>query len=186
MRRAFLLLVVLVAVSAPLSAQQPTDHPLRLSLLTSDLGYTESDLSGSNWTGGFTLGLAYQWNPRWSAEVSYTRESHRSGAWTLTPAGTREFRALRVISQPLEATGQFNIVNSSRWTPFVGLGARYTAAPDNDPQAFSSDVSPIVVAGTHLALTRSLSLRFEAKYKIGDSTYYDQGLKTGFGVGWRF
>ena len=184
MRRVLFLVAVVLAL--PLAAQQYTDGQFRLSLLATDLSYTESDATGSNVDAGFAVGLAYQFSPRWAAEASYGREEHSTGyavynGPTFVTVGRRT-----VTAEPFEVSGLFNFTNDTRWKPYVGFGARYIAKPDDDSGRSETTVAPIVSGGVHFQITPTFSLRAEGKAKIGNDRYYDPTFKSAIGVGWRF
>jgi outer membrane protein W len=184
MRR--VLLSLAVCLTLPLAAQQSPDKPLRVSLLATDVTYTESDSSGSNLDTGFSIGLQYQFNPRWSAEASYGREEHTAGVAIYNGPTFVAIDRRTVTSQPVEFTGQFNFANDSRWKPYIGAGARYISKPDDGTRFSETQVAPLVTAGVHFQITPAFSLRAEGKAKIGDDRYYDSQFKTAIGVGWRF
>jgi outer membrane protein W len=185
MRRALLFLAVCL-ITLPLAAQQSPDKPLRVSLLATDITYTESDSTGSNLDTGFSIGLQYQFTPRWSAEASYGREEHTASWATYHGPTFVEVERRTVTSQPFEFTGQFNFANDSRWKPYIGAGARYISKPDDGTPRSETQLAPLVTAGVHFQITPTFSLRAEGKGKIGDDRYYDSQIKTAIGIGWRF
>jgi opacity protein-like surface antigen len=183
MRRSLLLL--LAAFSIPLAAQQAPDRPLTLSLLITDVSFTESDSSGSNLDAGMALGLRYMATPRWSVEASIGREETE---WRDFVLGSPELslREIEVTSYPVEVVAQWNFRTGIRWKPYLGAGLRYVPEPSNDPENSGDLLAPVITGGVSFNLTDSFSLRAEGKAKIGDDRYYDDHFKTAIGVGWRF
>ncbi|HEX8169193.1 MAG TPA: porin family protein [Thermoanaerobaculia bacterium] len=177
MRRFVLTLLTLLPFSA--FAQSTPDHPLRVSLFASDLGYTESSTAGGDWTGGFGLALEYRFRPTWAAEVSAAYEDHTTGG-IVTSHGffRREEHTL-----PIDVLAQYHFATDSRFKPYLGAGARYVRGT-----ALGNDrTSAELAAGFHLFLTPSLSLRVDAKQLLrNDSPAYDARTKTSIGFGWRF
>jgi outer membrane protein W len=186
------LLLSLFAVSA--FAQDKTDglHKgnVRLSLFGTNFTYTESDLTGSNFYGGFGLALEYRFSDRWSGEIAASRET--AGFTTIgVPGPDGVFLAERrsIIERPIDAVVQYHFFTRSAWKPFVGLGLRHVESPDAYVpfSESTSRTSAQMVGGVYYNITPRLSLRLDAKRLLRtDDAFYDDDTKAAIGFGWKF
>lgn len=162
----------------------------RVFAFGSDLGYTESDLSGSNLHGGLGLGLEYQFSDRWSGELSVTRE--KNATWTvgvIGADGAYEARNFEIVAHPVDAVAQYHFFTENAWKPFVGIGARYVSStgPGAPYEYEKTRLAPQLTAGFYYNITRRLGLRVDMKRLLSsDSTFYDDSRKLSVGVGWKF
>jgi outer membrane protein W len=187
-----MLLLSLFAVCAV--AQEKTDDlqkgTFRVFGFGSNFGFTESDVSGSNWHGGFGLGLEYRFSDRWSTEMSVSRD--RSPVWTfgtLGPGGELQTQRFRITSHPVDVMGQYHFSNRSAWKPFVGAGLRYVSetGPGFPYEGEDARLSPQLAAGFYYNITRQLGLRVDVKRLLAsDSTLFDDSRKVSVGLGWSF
>lgn len=183
--------LLLLAMAVPVVAQEKTENPrpgsMRLSVFGTNFGYTESDLSGSNWHGGFGLSLEYRLRERWSTELAISREEAPAGYFfDITPGVPVSPRRLDVVSYPVDLTANYHFLTRSAWKPFVGAGLRYTNAPEVSPygELEGARLSPQLVGGVHYNLTRHVALRLDVKRLLrNDSAYFEDDRKVGVGVG---
>jgi outer membrane protein W len=189
---AVVMLLLLFAVTAV--AQEKTEGlpkgTFRVFAFGSNFGYTESDLSGSNWHGGYGLGLEYRLSDRWSAELSVAREE--SATWTfgtIGPDGQLVQQRFSIVSHPVDVVGQYHFSTGSAWKPFVGLGARYvdSSGPGFPYSVEESRISPQITGGFYYHFTPRLGLRVDVKRLLrNDSTFFDDTRKVSVGLGWKF
>lgn len=195
MRRHFAvvtLLLLLFAVSAV--AQERTEGlqkgNLRVFAFGSNLSYTESDAVEANWRGGYGLGLEYQLNERWSAELSVSRE--QAGTWTvgmIGPDGVFQARNYKITAHPIDVVGQYHFFTKSAWKPFVGIGARYvdSKGPGFPYQIENTQLAPQITGGVYYNFTKNLGLRLDVKRLLANgSSYFDDERKVSVGLGWKF
>ena len=99
-------------------------------------------------------------------------------------AGVDGDDALRTY--PIDLTARFRWVNDTRFKPYIGLGARYVAAPHVDSMfGYTNRTTPELVGGVVYQL-RHLGIVADGKVLLGDHEYYDSMFKTSIGLSWRF
>ena len=181
MRKALLMSCVLFAV--PLFAQQAPDSKLQLSVFATDFGYTESDATGSRFHGNLGAALEYRWNRQWALELQVATEKYTGGIVIDQNGGLVIDRSER-RAYPLDLFAHYRFDNSTRWQPFVGAGLHY----ERSPYEGAGDTAGVAVdGGVHLMLTRSLSLRLDAKQLfLRNNGNFNTGIKGSIGFGWKF
>lgn len=182
MRKA-LLAVGLLLAALPSFAQQ---SPLRLSVFASDLGFTRSEGAGSDFSGGIGAALEYRWSQQWALELSVTREERTTGFGRIGADGSVQLEHREVHAHPVDLTAQYQFRTASRWKPYAGAGLRYVSGQTSTFQKQYS-LSPEIIGGVHFMITPELSLRFDAKQRIGnDDAAFDSAFKPSIGLGWKF
>ena len=163
--------------------------PLRLSVFVSDVQFSRSDIAGTDWNGGFGLGLEYRFNPGWSAELSVAREEHTQVIIPFDDVPGLPAPVIRtdVRSYPVDVTARRHFFATSRWQPFLGAGVRYVDGPTVLELEHDNRISAQVIGGVDFMATERFGLRFDAKRLLrGDSEIYDDTMKVSVGATWRF
>lgn len=196
MRKHFAVVTLLLLLFAvPGFSQDKTDEvpkgSLRVFAFGSNFGYTESDISGSNWSGGYGLGLEYQLSERWSGELSVAREQTPTFTFgVLNPDGTFGAVNTHITSHPIDVVGQYHFFTKSAWKPFIGIGARYVDSSRDEVYPYVFDearLSPQITGGFYYNFTPHLGLRVDVKRLLrNDSASYDDARKLSVGLGWKF
>lgn len=181
MRKALFVLCVLFAV--PSFAQQ-SSNPLQLSVFATNLGYTQSTATGSNWSGGLGAALEYRWNRHWALELQIASEQHTSRFVRIDQNGGFTADVRDVTTYPIDLLAHYRFDNASRWQPFVGAGVRHVLSSSNQ---LGDQTLLEIDGGVHFMITPSLSLRLDAKHTlVDDNGHFDAGLKPSIGFGWKF
>jgi len=195
MRKHFAVVTLLLLFAVSAVAQERTENlkkgAFRVFAFGSNFGYTESNLTGSNWQGGYGLGLDYQFTDRWSTELSVSHEQTPITTFgVVNPDGSFSPVNIRLTAHPVDVVGQYHFFTDSAWKPFVGIGLRYVDSSGNPyiPFAYNETrFSPQVTAGFYYNFTPHLGLRVDAKRLLrNDSTYFDDAHKLSVGLGWKF
>jgi len=195
MRKHFAVVTLLLLFAVSAVAQERSENlkkgSFRIFAFGSNIGYTESDLSGSNWNGGYGLGLEYRFSDRWSTEISVAREQTPTSTFaTLNPDGSFSPVNVHLTSHPIDVVGEYHFFTDSAWKPFVGIGLRYADTDRNHYYPFAyetSRISPQLTAGFYYNFTRHLGLRVDGKRLLrNDATYLDDTHKLSVGLGWKF
>ena len=123
--KASILAVVLLALSAPLSAQSWVVSALAGYTPSAGLDNQAPELSGLDVRGGFTWGAqgAYWFTPGWGAEVSWTRQS--SALRLSTADGGADLFAMTVGQLHANAVRRFGAADA-RLRPFAFAGVGTT------------------------------------------------------------
>ena len=141
------------------------------------------------------IGAAFHhdWTPRFAAGLSVAAEDAEIAycvGGILTP---ERCNYVNVRTYPIDLTARFQFPNDTRWTPYVGAGVRYVAAPDLTPEesgivvdGYSDEISPEIVGGFEFVISGPFALTVEVKGLLGDAEDYDSSLKVAAGLGWRF
>lgn len=194
MRRHFAVVTLLLLFAVRAVAQEKAEDlqkgTFRVFAFGSNFGYTESDLAGSNWHGGYGLGVEYRLSDRWAAELSVAREESPTWSYGLVgPDGQLQVQRFQLVSHPVDVVGQYHFFTRSAWKPFVGIGARYvdTTGPGRPYAVEESRISPQISGGFYYHFTPRLGLRVDMKRLLrSDSAYFDDTRKVSIGLGWKF
>ena len=135
----------------------------------------------------------HDWTPRFAGGISLAAEESEIAycvGGILTP---ERCNYVNVRTYPIDLTARFQFPNDTRWTPYVGAGLRYVAAPDLTPEErntvghdYSDEFSPEVVGGFEFVISEPFALNVEVKGLLGDAEDYDSSFKVAAGLGWRF
>ena len=195
MRKHFAVVTLLLLSAASAFAQQDRTAEVpkgtfRIFGFGSNLGFSESNSTGTNFHGGYGLGFEYQVSARWSTELSLAREATPFyGFASLGPDGVLQPQRIRVTSYPVDIVGQYHFFTDTAWKPFVGIGLRYVNV-DKDGYPYpveDSRFSPQISAGFYYNFTPHFGLRLDAKRLLrNDSAFYDDTHKVSLGLGWKF
>jgi outer membrane protein W len=199
-RRTTWVFALLLLSAMPLAAQDKGD--LEVSVLATNVGGGYSEGGGSDFKGGVGLGLSYWFSPRWSAELqASTQRTEFGGSLIEThfPDGTILVRRdeIRGSAYPIDLLARYHFLNTTRWKPYVGLGAHYVERPDFRSEAGlpffgradleANEVSAQVNGGTLFMITPRLGLRLDARYLMrGDNPIWDENFKASAGLSFRF
>jgi outer membrane protein W len=195
MRKHFAVVTLLLLFAVSAVAQERTANvkkgSFRIFAFSANFGYTESDVSGSNWNGDYGLGLEYQLSDRWSTEISVSREQTPTATiGTVNPDGSFSSSYTHLEVHPVDVVGEYHFFTASAWKPFIGVGLRYVDASRNRYVPFvggETRLSPQVTAGFYYQFTRHFGLRLDGKRLLrNDSTWYDDAHKLSVGLGWKF
>jgi hypothetical protein len=118
--------------------------------------------------------------------VAYERRLSRS--WSLELASTLQNQA-DAETYPFDLIAHYNFPNlQGRWRPYAGIGARYVAAPGNEPRGeiYDNQIAPEVAAGINFIASEHFDVHAEAKHTLGNTYRYDDPGKITLGIGWRF
>jgi hypothetical protein len=188
MRNAAVLASVAVFVTLSIQAQAPQPHPgtTSVSVMLSEPTYTSTDARGGNFHGGYAASLNYWWTPRWSSELSVTREHRAYSIVSLDANGDFIVRRQSVDSHPIDLNAQYHFFTSGRWKPYLGAGIRYLSTPA--ALRSSRQIAPELNGGVVFELTPHLGIKLDAKAIAGSDKWpgYDHGLKSAIGITWRF
>ncbi len=183
MRRVATALIVLL-FALPAFAQQKNEFQIFLTngvISHSSASGTEASASG---------GMAFDRmvTSRMSAQFAVGFERHRTYSYVVEPGGTfRQVTPLRFRTYPIDLAVRYHFLNDTRWKPYLGLGARYVAAPNVGSEfRYKNHIGPEIVGGTVFQIGRSFGLVLDGKVLVGDHEPYDDPFKTSFGLNWRF
>src|SRR5205823_6345748 len=153
MRKPALFFILVLAVAPSAFAQRKNE----LSVFLSDISHVTEAFGKTHWYGG--VGLAYNAfvTPRFSAQLAVAAEEHRSypyiidGLGGIQPVPSRKLR-----TYPIDLSGRYQFLNETRWKPYLGLGARYLAAPKADPGfGYRNRLTPEAVGGVEFLVLPS-------------------------------
>lgn len=136
--------------------------------------------------GGGGVSVMHFFNPSFSTEFSVGIErQHYAQPVLYYPPTTQPpylyFRRSTFTSYPVDAVAQYHFLNSTRWIPYLGVGAHYA----NGPHTF--DIDPQIAGGVLFRITPSFALRFDARQLLGNhSEDWNPAFKPFIGVSWRF
>ena len=172
MRKLIVLCTLLVSTAA--FAQE---KPNGLFVFVTDPTYTSSRSTGGRWDGAFGVALQRMFTPRFSGELSVSRQSDRSGFTTFNPDGTvLESHVFTRYSTPVDLTARYHFLNDSTWKPYAGIGGRWV-----DSRGFLD-----LTGGVLWQFRPSLGLRFDGKLLFGGQTRFDNRFNGSAGLTWRF
>ena len=179
MRKALLLSAVLLLSTAALADDRGTT---RLSVMATDISYSWSENTGSRADAGAVVALSHRFGEKWGLEASYGFERGYD-------VSRFDFERVAFNVHPLDVVGQFFIpTGESRWKPYVGAGARYTATPEQSLKSHAySETNAQINAGSILNLTPRVGIRFDGKFLVGgNNARWDEPLKFAVGLSFRF
>lgn len=189
MRKALLLSAVLLLSTAALADDRGAT---RIAVMATDINYSWSENTGTRADAGVTLALSHRFGEKWGLEASYGFERGYDVSTTFHEVAPGSYvvdrKRVSFDLRPLDVVGQFFIpTGSSRWKPYVGVGAHYVRNERPDLQTTSIVVTSQVNAGSILNLTPRFGLRFDGKFLIGPSRpQWDDQVKLGVGLSVRF
>lgn len=184
MRKAAVILFSMLIASAAIAQQKKNDF----SVFVTDAGFGWS--SGRGTTASASYGIAFDrmLTQQFSAQLAIGSEGHRTYSYIVNPTGT--FQAVDPVhfrTYPIDLAVRYQFLDESRWKPYVGLGARYVAAPNvSSDFRYKNHIGPEIVGGTSFQIRRSFGLVLDGKLYLGDHEQYDSNFKPSFGLLWRF
>lgn len=172
-------LVFLAFLAAVSASAQSLDKPTRISVFVSNPS------AWSEGTGGAGYGVAVErrFSRAWSAEFAVAAEEHEVQPFFFNPT------TYKLRTHPIDLVARYTFPGGHlRWRPYIGVGARYVAAPDEPPTLnYENELSPEVTGGVEFNGGESWSVRFDLKQLVrNDASDFDEWLKISIGVGWRF
>jgi opacity protein-like surface antigen len=195
LKRITLLAVAVLCLTSTSYAQQAPGK-FRITGFVTNPGYTESDFSGSNFTGALGVGAEYFFAPRVSASVQVSTETYTESVLTVyDPAnGTILFDTRSKRTYPVDLLARYHFKGNDRWKPYVGGGVSMVSA-SRQSSYFPGDIESHtdwhagveIDGGVTFQLTPSLGLDLEVKHALEDApfTSWDQ-TRGSIGVSWRF
>jgi len=207
MRNVLVVIAVAVLSTTAVFADEIRAGSTNVSAYLSDVGFTHSSSSGDSWSGGGGVAVEHAWTNRITTVLSIGAERRRTFEYHLEPVPgvspviVGQYR--NVYAYPIDLMARYHFLNESRWTPYLGLGARYVDAPRGNQPAYTVDTngvyhisssrpledrtSPEVNAGVVFRITPRLGLQLDGKHLLrGDSPSYDPINKVSIGLSWRF
>jgi outer membrane protein W len=183
MRKSRLFVIALLFIAPSVFAQKERSF----SVFISEFRMSSSSSTGRHWYSDYGAAFENSFTPRLSVQLSVASEHHQSYPYVVDNTGyINQVPAVSFRTYPIDVTARYRFVNASRWKPFLGLGARYVAAPHVDSMfGYRNRFSPEAVGGVVFQL-RHFGVAFEGKALVGDRENYDTALRTSVGLNWRF
>ena len=148
--------------------------------------YTESDASGSHFTGAVGIGYQRSFSDRWAGEFAIARQRQ-----TVNFIETPEVNQPPIVvsrtwdSTPVDGLVQYHFRRAdAAWRPYLGGGMRWAAAPED--VAEDTEVFVTVNGGVVWFFGPALGLRLDGKYLPGDRPAYVDPFQGSVGLAWRF
>ena len=190
------LLAVAVLCLTSMSYAQQAPGKFKISGFVTNPGYSESDFSGSNFTGALGVGAEYFFTPRVSASVQVSTETYTESVLiTFDPAaGTYLYDTRSKRTYPVDLLARYHFSGNDRWKPYVGGGlsmlsvSRQASYFPGDIETFTDwHVGAEIDGGVTFQMTPSLGLDFEVKHALEEApfTSWDQ-TRGSIGLSWRF
>ncbi len=135
--------------------------------------------------GGGGVSVMHFFKPAFSTEfsVGVERQHYLQPIVYYTPTPQPPYlfyRRTTFTSYPVDAVAQYHFLNSTRWTPYLGLGVHYA----NGPHSF--DIDPQIAGGVLFRITPTFALRFDARQLLGNNSQdWNPAFKPFVGVSWR-
>jgi outer membrane protein W len=182
MRKSGLFVIALLFIAPAVFAQRQNNFTVFLN----QFGLEESN-TGRHWYSSYGAAFESSFTPHFSAQISVGSEQHRSFPYVVDETGyINQVTPVRFRTYPIDLTARYRWVNETRFKPYIGLGARYVAAPHVDSMfGYTNRVTPELVGGVVYQL-RHLGIVADGKVLLGDHEYYDSAFKTSIGLNWRF
>jgi outer membrane protein W len=126
--------------------------------------------------------------PRVSAQIAVSFERHHTYGYVVNPDGSfGNVTPVGFRTYPIDAALRYHFPNETRWTPYLGVGARYVRAPYVSRDfRYQTHFGPEIVGGTTFRVTRAFAVVLDGKVYIGDHEAYDDRFKPSLGLDWRF
>jgi outer membrane protein W len=195
LKRLTLLAVAVLCLTSTTYAQQAPGK-FRISGFVSNPGYTESDVTGSNFTGALGVGAEYFFTPRVSASVQVSTETYTETVLAFfDPAtGTVLYDARNRRTYPIDLLARYHFKGNDRWKPYVGGGLSMISysqqssyLPGQTNTQTDWHVGAEIDGGVTFQMTPSLGLDFEVKHALEDAPFTSVDQTRGsIGVSWRF
>jgi outer membrane protein W len=182
MRKSRLLVIALLLIAPAVFAQRQNTF----SVFFNQFGMTASE-QNKRWYANYGAAFESSLTPHFSAQISVGSERHNSYSYVVDETGyINQVAPVRFRTYPIDLTARYRWVNETRFKPYLGLGARYVAAPHVDSMfGYTNRVTPELVGGVVYQL-RHLGIVADGKVLLGDHEYYDAAFKTSIGLSWRF
>jgi hypothetical protein len=182
MRKSRLFVIALLLVSPAVFAQRQNN----VSVFFNQFGLQESN-TGQHWHSSYGAAFESSFTRHFSAQISVGSEQHSSFPYVVDETGyINQVTPVKFRTYPIDLTARFRWVNETRFKPYIGLGARYVAAPHVDSMfGYTNRTTPELVGGVVYQL-RHLGIVADGKVLLGDHEYYDSVFKTSIGLSWRF
>ena len=195
LKRITLLAVAVLYLTSTSYAQQAPGK-FRISGFITNPGYSESEFSGSNFTGALGVGAEYFFTPRVSASVQVSTETYTESVLTVyDPAnGTILFDTRSKRTYPVDLLARYHLSGTDRWKPYVGGGLSMISysqqssyLPGDSNTQTDWHVSAEIDGGVTFQMTPSLGLDFEVKHALEDAPFTSVDQTRGsIGLNWRF
>ena len=195
LKRMTLLAVAVLCLTSTSYAQQAPGK-FKISGFVTNPGYSESDFSGSNFTGALGVGAEYFFTPRISASVQVSTETYTDTVVTVFDPtnGTYLFDTRTERTYPVDLLARYHFSGNDRWKPYVGGGlsmVSYSQRSSYLPGDFNTQtdwhVGAEIDGGVTFQMTPSLGLDFEVKHALEDAPFTSVDQTRGsIGLSWRF
>ena len=172
MRKIVVIACLFIATAA--FAQQNKPNGFYVFVTNPGGGYSTNEQS---WQGAFGVALQHMFAPRFSGEISVSRDVQYTHVRIFNPDFTvASSYTLTTRTTPVDVTGRYHFLNDSHWKPYIGADARYV-----DSRMFLG-----VTGGVVWQFRQSLGLRFDAKVLVSDRPQHNERLYNSVGLSWRF
>ena len=142
---------------------------------------------------GYGAAFIHSWTPRFSTAIAAAVEDPVVGICVGGILTQERCTDVKLRTYPVDLTGRFHFLNDTRWKPYLGLGARYVAAPHLTSEqrlvvghSYSDRVSAEVVGGLEFLIKPSFGITAEVKGLLRNSEDYDSGFNATAGLNWHF
>ena len=195
LKRMTLLAVAVLCLTSTSYAQQAPGK-FRISGFVTNPGYTESDFSGSNFTGALGVGAEYFFTPRVSASLQVSTETYTESVLAVYDPvnGTILYDTRSKRTYPVDLLARYHFSGNDRWKPYVGGGlsmistSRQSSYFPGNVETFTDwHVGAEIDGGVTFQMTPSLGLDFEVKHALEDAPFTSVDQTRGsIGLSWRF
>jgi outer membrane protein W len=180
MKRLLLVLVV-VALAAPLSAQQKTEG----FVFFDSPNYWGTDTQGSHVDSGYGVALRYFNTPEFSTELSVAKHDQRVTVYDFSNLAAPVITTYHARIMPIDLVTSYHFRTEGRWKPYVGLGLHYLSV--SDAPRLDSRLGLQITGGVAFNVTPHFFVRADAKRVFVNNTQpYEPDVRALLGVGWRF
>jgi len=134
-------------------------------------------------TGCYGIAYRHLWSPRIAMQISYGTERHDLGGGFFGLIIGNPGPRVRVHTNPIDVEGQYQFVNSTRFQPFIGVGARHVSGP----QGRRDRTSPEFTGGLLFVVSPHFGVLLSGKQLLrSDTPDWDPWLRIDAGLAFRF
>src|SRR5439155_13231993 len=113
----FMFVLMLVALAAPLAAQEKTE----VFTFFDDPNLSVSSVDGTHATSGYGVSLRYFVTPRFSTELSVARHDRNVVTYDVSNPGAPVLLSdYRFKVTPIDLVSSYHFTTDSRWKPYLG------------------------------------------------------------------
>ena len=152
------------------------EKPTAVFVFVTNPGFSHGKESGTSWDGAFGIALQRMFTPRFSGELTVSRERDVGGYTIFGPNGeVIESRRAVNYSTPVDLAALYHFRTDGSWKPYAGLGARW-----DDSRTFAD-----LTGGVVWQFRPAVGLRFDLKAAIGGESPAGDSLNGSVGLAWR-